>query len=119
MNIKIFTSEEEANKFTDTVDLGDKGSVQYADGQIIIFYSHFKSSSKKYSLEQTTDALQDTVFLTKLRLRSLQTDLSVHQECNTDDDILKTVQDSIKETEKNLKMYKARLKMYETELLHI
>lgn len=119
MQIKTFQTEDEANTFIDAVELGDKGSVQYVDNKIIVFYLHFKSSSKKYSVEQTIEALEDTVFHTELRLLSLHTDLEVHQECGADDDIIKNVQDSIKETEKNLKMYKARLKMYETQLLHI
>lgn len=119
MQIQTFTSEKEANTFIDTVELGDKGSIQYSDNKIIVFYSHEKSQNKRRSIEQTIDWLRDMVFHTGIQILSLQTDLEVHKENESEQETIESIQTSIKDNEKNLKLYKARLKLYENYALDV
>jgi len=99
----------DANRFIDTVELGDKGGVQYDRGDIIIFYSHFKKDNHSRSLSQMIEGLKDTIYNTNIRRLSLETDLTVHRETEATPEKIQEVEDLIKETDKNLKLYQTRL----------
>jgi hypothetical protein len=98
-----------ANRFIDTVELGDKGGVQYDKGKIIIFYSHFKKDNRSLAISQMIEGLEDTIFNTNIRKLSLETDLSIHKETESTPEKIKEIEDLIKETDKNLKLYEARI----------
>ena len=105
----------QANKFIETVELGDKGSVQYADGIITVFYSHTKAEQNVKTIKDMIEGLESTVFNTNIRLISLQTDIQLH----TDETKIKETQDLINETEKNLALYRARIKAFQEHLHQI
>ena len=105
----------QANKFIETVELGDKGSVQYADGIITVFYSHTKAEQNVKTIKDMIEGLEATVFNTNIRLISLQTDIQLH----TDETKIKETQDLINETEKNLALYRARIKAFQEHLHQI
>ena len=115
MKVKTFIDEDNANAFIETVELGDKGSVQYSDGEVIVFYSHAKVDQNTKAIKDMIDGLEATVFNTNIRLISLQADIRLH----TDETKIKETKDLIKETEKNLALYRARQETLREELKKI
>lgn len=110
MYIKIFTDTKKVNAFIDTVDLGEKGSVQYADKEIIIFYECLKSDKEQRYKDLLLEESKESIYFNEIREISLKADLKAHKKLKSNEETIQTTKDRMVECKKNIALYKARIK---------
>ena len=115
MQIAIFTTEADANKFIPTVELCEQGAVQIlADGKIAVFYNGTKETYQARFVDRMLDGLKNNLFNEEVRLVSATAEVESRKEKGTNlkgfDDVL-TKQ---KEAETNIDIFKAKIAALES-----
>lgn len=109
MKIKVFKNEDEANEFIATVDLHEKGGVQYYDGQIVVFYNCPKSEYNTHFVDHMIEGLTNNLFHEQVRKMAVDAEIEVFKEKGTNLEGYDDAKKRQKEADKNISLLQAKL----------
>ena len=113
MKVKTFNikDEEKVNQFIDTVDLGEKGSVQLADGEtFVVFYETEKDKYEEYFSNRMITGLKNNLFHEKLRKMAVDAEVEHFTEKGAKSEEFDQAKKSQEDAQSHIGRFEAKLK---------